>query len=94
MSQVNTARPKDPRYGGSHRRGLLRIPLHQAFFGYGSVEMDYDEFREHRVPTLTALGVGYYWIKEEEHEFKTRGGLGYLHETYLPEWDNDGQSLP
>ena len=70
--------------------GYYEYLFTERFFGYGAIDMEYDEFENIEFRLSTALGVGYYWIKEETHEFKTRGGIGYLHETYLPEWDRDG----
>lgn len=55
----------------------------ERLFGYGQFELEYDEFENLDLRLSTAVGVGYYWIKEDDHELKTRGGLGYLHETYF-----------
>lgn len=65
----------------------------ERFFGYGSVEMEYDEFENIEFRLSTAVGAGYYWIKKDTHEFKTRAGIGFLHETYLPEEDEDGDEF-
>ncbi len=54
----------------------------QRWFGYGRMDLEYDEFENLDLRVSTALGVGYYWLKKPEHELKTRGGMGYLHEAY------------
>ena len=73
-------------FGGAYYEYLFT----KRFFGYGKIELEYDEFENIELRLSTALGVGYYWIKKPEHELKTRGGVGFLHETYLPEWNADG----
>jgi len=52
------------------------------WFAYGRSDLEYDEFENIDLRFSTSLGVGYYWLKKPEHELKTRGGVGYLHETY------------
>ncbi len=89
-------------YGEDHRKRNVAEVIGGAYyeylftdrlFGYGSVEMEYDEFENLEFRLSTALGAGYYWIKKEHHELKTRGGIGFLHETYLPWEDEDGNEF-
>lgn len=65
----------------------------KRWFAYGSVEMEYDEFEGIEFRLSTLAGVGYYWIKKPTHELKTRAGIGFLHETYVPEEDDDGNQF-
>jgi putative salt-induced outer membrane protein YdiY len=53
------------------------------WYGYGRFELEYDEFENLELRATLAGGMGYYWIKEEHHELKTRLGAGYLHESYM-----------
>ncbi|MCP4592912.1 MAG: DUF481 domain-containing protein [bacterium] len=71
----NTAEVK----GGAYLEHLFTDRL----FGYTRSEAEYDEFENLDLRFTAALGAGYYWIKEEKHELKTRAGVGYLHESYL-----------
>ena len=61
----------------------------ERFFGYLASEVEYDEFENLDLRFSTSLGIGYYWIKKEEHELKTRGGVGFLHESYADETSRD-----
>jgi len=54
----------------------------ERWFGYGRMELEYDEFENLDLRFTTALGVGYYWLKKPEHELKTRAGIGFLHESF------------
>jgi putative salt-induced outer membrane protein YdiY len=55
----------------------------ERWFAYARSDLEYDEFENLDLRFSTAVGVGYYWLKKPEHELKTRGGIGYLHETYM-----------
>jgi len=46
------------------------------------MELEYDEFEDLDLRATAAAGLGRYWIKKDEHEFKTRAGLGYRHEAF------------
>ncbi len=65
--------------GGAYYEHLITKRL----FGYGGFELEYDEFENLDLRVSTAAGLGYYWLKEEHHELKTRGGIGFLHESYM-----------
>lgn len=54
----------------------------ERWFGYGRLDLEYDEFENLDLRLSTAVGAGYYWIKKDEAELKTRAGIGYLHETF------------
>lgn len=59
------------------------------WFGYGRMDLEYDEFENLDLRFSTAVGAGYYWIKKENHELKTRAGIGYLHESFMDETSRD-----
>ena len=71
--------------GGAYYEHLLNTKL----FAYGRIELEYDEFEELDLRLSTGGGVGYYWLKEPDHELKTRAGIGFLHEAYFFEPDRD-----
>jgi len=54
----------------------------ERFFGYAKLDLEYDEFERLDLRLSAVGGGGYYWLKKADHEFKTRAGLGYLHELY------------
>lgn len=68
--------------------GYYEYLFTERFFVYGRLDLEYDEFENIDLRLSTAAGPGYYWIKKQEHELKTRAGIGYLHETY-----NDGRTV-
>ena len=55
----------------------------KRWFAYGAMDLEYDEFENLDLRFSTTVGVGYYWLKEPDHELKTRGGIGYLHESFM-----------
>jgi putative salt-induced outer membrane protein YdiY len=57
--------------------------LTRRFFAYARGELEYDEFENLDLRLSTGPGIGYYWIKQDEHELKNRVGVGYLHESYM-----------
>jgi putative salt-induced outer membrane protein YdiY len=63
--------------------------LFDNVFAYGRIDLEYDEFENLDLRVSTALGMGYYWIREEAHELKTRAGIGYLHEAYMDDRTED-----
>lgn len=71
--------------GGAYYEHLLTEKL----FAYGRFELEYDEFEELDLRLSTGGGIGYYWLKEPDHELKARAGIGYLHESYFYEPDRD-----
>jgi len=75
----NRVRNSNEVIGGAYYEYLIT----KRFFAYGRTELEYDEFENIELRATVAGGVGYYWIKQEKQELKTRGGIGYLHESYL-----------
>ena len=61
----------------------------ERWFGYGRLDLEYDEFEDLDLRLSTVVGVGYYWLKKPDHELKTRCGIGYLHEIYRDGLIND-----
>lgn len=57
--------------------------LTERFFPYGRLELEYDEFENIELRATAIVGVGYYWIKKDNHELKNLLGVGYLHESFL-----------
>lgn len=55
----------------------------ERFFAYVNNDLEYDEFEELELRYTLTMGVGYYWIKQERQELKTRVGAGYRHETFF-----------
>jgi putative salt-induced outer membrane protein YdiY len=66
---------------------LFEGNITDRWFWYARTELEFDEFEDIDLRATAAAGAGYYWIKEDDHELKTRGGLGYRHETF-----DDGSS--
>lgn len=53
------------------------------WFAFGRLELEYDEFENLELRTDLSGGLGYYFIKQDEHELKGRLGAGYLHESFM-----------
>ncbi len=83
-AETGDARDSSEVIGGAYYEYLFT----KKFFGYARSEFEYDEFENIELRSTVALGAGYYWLKKEKHELKTRGGIGYLHETYLDDTDS------
>jgi putative salt-induced outer membrane protein YdiY len=56
--------------------------LTDRWYWYTRLDLEHDEFEDLDLRTTVATGVGYYWIKKDDHEFKTRAGVGHRHESY------------
>ena len=73
----------DNRTTNEYRGGVLfENALTDKLYWYTRTELEFDEFEALDLRATAAAGVGYYWLKKEEHELKTRLGLGYRHEAY------------
>lgn len=77
-SEEDKQRNESEVIGGAYYEYLLT----ERWFAYGTTEFEYDEFENLDLRASFAVGAGYYWIKREEHELKTRAGIGFLHESY------------
>lgn len=63
------------------------------WYWYTRFELEHDEFEDLDLRATAAAGVGYYWLREDIREFKTRVGVGYRHESYDPGEDKDAAIL-
>lgn len=77
-SEQDNKRSKNEYRGGIKYENML---TNRAYW-YARVEMEYDEFENLDLRSTAAAGLGYYWLKRTEHEFKNRAGLGYRHESF------------
>jgi len=71
--------------GGSYVEHIFN----ERLFVYASTEAEYDEFENLKLRWTNALGPGYYWIKKDNHELKTRAGIGYQQEEFLDDERTD-----
>ncbi len=73
----------DKRTTNEYRGGVMfENALTDKWYWYTRTELEFDEFEALDLRATAAAGAGYYWLKKEEHELKTRLGLGYRHEAY------------
>lgn len=78
-SEENYRRSESEVRGGAYYEHLIT----ERWFAFARTELEYDEFENLDLRLSTGAGVGYYWLKEDHHELKTRAGIGYLHESYM-----------
>jgi putative salt-induced outer membrane protein YdiY len=57
--------------------------LSERWFLFGKGEAEYDEFEQISYRLTGSGGIGYFWVREKDLEFKTRVGVGYQHETFF-----------
>ena len=55
------------------------------WFGFGSLELDYDELQDIDLRAVAGLGAGYHVTKSEDTVFDLFGGLAYNHTKYVSE---------
>ena len=60
----------------------LEVDWTKRLFVYGQTEGESDTIEDIRLRWTTTGGLGYFIIREKDHEFKARGGVGYAHERY------------
>lgn len=60
----------------------LEVDITHRWFGFGGVELEFDEFENLDLRATATAGVGYFVIRQELQELKTRAGVGYKHESY------------
>jgi len=77
-AEENDVRSASEVKGGAKYEYLLT----ERLFAYARTELEYDEFENIDLRATAAVGAGYYWLKREDHEYKTRLGIGYRHETF------------
>ena len=88
-SEINKARNRNEYLGGVFYENAIS----KRWNWYSRGELEYDEFEGIDLRVTAAAGVGYYWLKESDHEFKTRVGGGYRHEAYADGLTTDAAIL-
>ncbi len=58
------------------------VDITERWFAYGRIDLEFDEFENLDLRAATTVGAGYYFLREDDHEFRVRGGLGYQHESF------------
>lgn len=80
---ANFAEQNDLRSENEYRGGIsYENNFSERSYWYTRLEMEFDEFENLDLRSTAAAGVGHYWLKKPDHEFKTRLGLGYRHEAF------------
>ncbi len=77
-SEQDDRRSKNEYIGGVY----FERNLTKKLYWYARFELEHDEFEDLDIRATAAAGVGYYWVREDIREFKTRVGAGYRHESY------------
>lgn len=77
-AEQNDKRTTNEYYGGVRYESTVT----QRRYWYTRGELEFDEFEDIDLRATAAAGVGYYWLKQPEHELKTSVGGGYRHESY------------
>ena len=67
----------------------LEVDISKKWFAFGQFSLEFDEFEQLDLRSTVSLGMGYFWIRRDEHELKTRGGVGYQHESFMDSTDMD-----
>ena len=83
--EENKQRTENEYRGGA----IYENNITDRWYWYARTELEHDEFENLDLRTTIAAGLGYYWIKKDEHELKTRTGIGYRHETYMDDGGNE-----
>ncbi|MFW6155346.1 MAG: DUF481 domain-containing protein [Planctomycetota bacterium] len=60
----------------------LEVDITNRWFAFAGVELEFDEFENLDLRTTVTAGLGYFIIRREGHQLKTRAGIGYKHESY------------
>ncbi len=55
----------------------------ERWFGFAKTDWEYDEFEQLTLRALFTVGGGYYWLKEERYELRSRLGLGFQHQEFF-----------
>jgi len=78
FAQDNGDRTQNEILGGAK----LEVDVSEKWFVWGRGELEFDEFENLDLRSTVSAGVGYWFIEEDDHEFKGRAGLGYVHESF------------
>ncbi|MAE63375.1 MAG: hypothetical protein CMJ18_03810 [Phycisphaeraceae bacterium] len=79
LSEENGDRSANEIIGGYN----LEVDIDDRWFGWGSLVLEHDEFESLSLRATGTGGIGYFWIREPDHELKTRAGLGYEHARFF-----------
>jgi putative salt-induced outer membrane protein YdiY len=80
---ANYREENDRRSEQEYRGGVYyEHNISERWYWYTRGELEHDEFENLDLRASVFGGAGYYWLKREDHELKTRGGVGYRHEAY------------
>lgn len=60
----------------------LEVDLNERLFTFGRLELENDKFESLDLRATVSGGLGYFVIKEMEHEYKVRAGGGFVHESF------------
>jgi putative salt-induced outer membrane protein len=77
-AEENKSRTRNEYLAGSRYQSAIT----ERWYWYARSELEFDEFEDLDLRATMAAGLGYYWIKQTAHEFKTELGAGYRHEAY------------
>ncbi|MCA9243266.1 MAG: DUF481 domain-containing protein [Phycisphaerales bacterium] len=58
-------------------------------FAYAKTDWEYDEFERLTLRALFTVGGGYYWLKEEPYELRSRLGVGFQHQEFFSKRTTD-----
>lgn len=84
----------DTRSKNEYRGGIdYEAHVSARRYWYARTELEQDEFENLDLRATATAGVGYYWLKREDHEFKTRVGAGFRHESFDDEQTRDDPVL-
>ena len=78
FSEQNKSRTVNEYYGGARYENTRE----KRSYWYARTELEFDEFEDIDLRATAAAGVGYYWLKQPQHELKTSGGVGYRYEAF------------
>lgn len=63
------------------------------YFWFARTEAEYDEFENLDFRGTIAAGLGHYWLQKKHHEFTTRVGAGYRHQSFADNTTTDDPIL-
>jgi putative salt-induced outer membrane protein YdiY len=77
-ARENGERTENEILGGAR----LERDISDRWFAYGRGELEFDEFENLDLRSVVGAGVGYFFIREDDHELRGRAGVGYMHESF------------
>lgn len=73
----------DVRTTNEYRGGIqYENKISDRWYWYTRLGLEFDEFEALDLRATATAGAGYHWLKQDDHELKTRVGFGYRHEAY------------